>query len=145
MMKKVSNILDQLQFNTCVSEFMIFANHLQSQKNINKDVLKKFIICTNPFIPHLAHELWEVVGEKSELSYETWPFYDNSLLQTDLITIPVQVNGKRRAEINVPPNADDKIVIDIAKGADKAKSFMEGKKIIKEIYVKGKIVNIVVK
>ena len=145
MIKKVSNNLDQLQFNTCVSEFMIFTNHLQSQNNINKDVLKKFIICTNPFIPHLAHELWEAVGETSELSYETWPFYDNSLLQTDLITIPVQVNGKRRAEINVPPNADDKIVLDIAKNADRAKSFIEGKKIIKEIYVKGKIVNIVLK
>ena len=145
MIKKVSDNLEQLHFNTCVSEFMIFTNHLQSQNSINKDVLKTFVVCINPFMPHLAEELWASLGESKELSYENWPFYEKSLLESDTITIAVQVNGKRRTEINVSTNAEEDEVVEKAKSSEKAATFIEGKEIVKEIYVKGRIVNIVVK
>ena len=145
MIKKVSDNLEQLHFNTCVSEFMIFTNHLQSQNSINKDVLKTFVVCINPFMPHLAEELWASLGESKELSYENWPFYEKSLLESDTITIAVQVNGKRRTEINVSTNAEEIEVLEKAKSSEKAATFIEGKEIVKEIYVKGRIVNIVVK
>ena len=145
MIKKVSDNLEQLHFNTCVSEFMIFTNHLQSQNSINKDVLKTFVVCINPFMPHLAEELWASLGESKELSYENWPFYEKSLLESDTITIAVQVNGKRRTEINVSTNAEEDEVLEKAKSSEKAATFIEGKEIVKEIYVKGRIVNIVVK
>ena len=145
MIKRVSDNLEQLHFNTCVSEFMIFTNHLQSQNSINKDVLKTFVVCINPFMPHLAEELWASLGESKELSYENWPFYEKSLLESDTITIAVQVNGKRRTEINVSTNAEEDEVLEKAKSSEKAATFIEGKEIVKEIYVKGRIVNIVVK
>ncbi|MDD9879294.1 MAG: leucine--tRNA ligase [Candidatus Marinimicrobia bacterium] len=145
MIKKVSDNLEQLHFNTCVSEFMIFTNHLQSQNSINKDVLKTFVVCINPFMPHLAEELWASLGESKQLSYENWPFYEKSLLESDTITIAVQVNGKRRTEINVSTNAEEDEVVEKAKSSEKAATFIEGKEIVKEIYVKGRIVNIVVK
>ena len=145
MIKKVSDNLEQLHFNTCVSEFMIFTNHLQSQNSINKDVLKTFVVCINPFMPHLAEELWASLGESKELSYENWPFYEKSLLGSDTNTIAVQVNGKRRTEINVSTNAEEDEVLEKAKSSEKAATFIEGKEIVKEIYVKGRIVNIVVK
>ena len=145
MIKRVSDNLEQLHFNTCVSEFMIFTNHLQSQNSINKDVFKTFVVCINPFMPHLAEELWASLGESKELSYENWPFYEKSLLESDTITIAVQVNGKRRTEINVSTNAEEDEVLEKAKSSEKAATFIEGKEIVKEIYVKGRIVNIVVK
>jgi len=145
MIKNISDNLDQLHFNTCVSEFMIFTNHLQSQNSINKDVLKTFVVCINPFMPHLAEELWASLGESTELSYEKWPSYNESMLESDIITIAVQVNGKRREEINISKDADEESVLNMAKSADKAATFIEGKEIVKEIYVKGRIVNIVVR
>jgi len=145
MIKNISDNLDQLHFNTCVSEFMIFTNHLQSQNSINKDVLKTFVVCINPFMPHLAEELWASLGESTELSYEKWPSYNESMLESDIITIAVQVNGKRREEINISKDADEESVLNMAKSADKAAIFIEGKEIVKEIYVKGRIVNIVVR
>ena len=96
MIKKVSNNLDQLQFNTCVSEFMIFTNHIQKLETINKDIVRSFIILINPFMPHLAQELWELTGESSELTFEEWPTYDKELIISDEIIIPIQINGKRK-------------------------------------------------
>ena len=96
-------------------------------------------------MPHLAEELWASLGESKELSYENWPFYEKSLLESDTITIAVQVNGKRRTEINVSTNAEEDEVLEKAKSSEKAATFIEGKEIVKEIYVKGRIVNIVVK
>tara|TARA_Y100000590_G_scaffold17598_1_gene21050 strand:- start:3839 stop:6256 length:2418 start_codon:yes stop_codon:yes gene_type:complete len=145
MIKKISDNLDQLHFNTCVSEFMIFTNHLQFQNSINKNVLKTFVICINPFMPHLAEELWSSLDESTELSYENWPSYEESMLESDMITIAVQVNGKRREEINVSKYADEESVLNMAKTTDKVVSFIQGKEIVKEIYVKGRIVNIVVR
>ena len=145
MIKKVSNNLDQLQFNTCVSEFMIFTNHIQKLEAINKDTVRSFIILMNPFMPHLAQELWELTGEISELTFEEWPTYDKELIVSDEIIIPIQINGKRRSEIAIAAEQSETEVIDKAKADDKIASYLNNTTIIKEIYVKGKILNIVIK
>ena len=144
MIKKVSENLDKLHFNTCVSEFMIFTNHIQKLDEINRELIKTFIILINPFIPHLAQELWELIDENNELSYEPWPKHDNQLTQLDYIKIAVQINGKRRSEIDITPNDSESEVIIKAKNDDKIAAFIDGKDIIKEIYVRQKIVNIVI-
>ena len=145
MIKKVSNNLDQLQFNTCVSEFMIFTNHIQKLEAINKDTVRSFIILINPFMPHLAQELWELTGENSELTFEEWPTYDKELIVSDEIIIPIQINGKRRSEIAIAAEQSETEVIEKAKADDKIASYLNNTTIIKEIYVKGKILNIVIK
>ena len=145
MIKKVSNNLDQLQFNTCVSEFMIFTNHIQKLETINKNTVKSFIILMNPFMPHLAQELWELIGERAELTFEEWPTYDNELIVSEDIVIPIQINGKRRSEITISLDESEAKVVEKAKSDDKIISYLKNTTIIKEIYIKGKILNIVIK
>ena len=101
MIKKISDNLDQMQFNTCVSEFMIFTNHIQKLDSINIDTIRSFIIIMNPFMPHLAQELWELIGETNELTYQGWPDYDKDLVISDEIVIPIQINGKTRLVIEI--------------------------------------------
>jgi leucyl-tRNA synthetase len=144
MIMRVSNNLDQLHFNTCVSEFMVFTNHLQTLSNINYESLKTFIIILNPFIPHLAEELWELLNQKNELSYVKWPTVEEKYLINDEVSIPVQINGKRRSEITISLNFSKDDVLKAAKSDIKVSSYIKGKEIIKEIYVEGRIVNIVV-
>ena len=145
MIKKVSNNLDQLQFNTCVSEFMIFTNHIQKLETINKNTVRSFIILINPFMPHLAQELWELIGERAELTFEEWPTYNKELIVSDDIVIPIQINGKRRSMITVSAGESEAKVIEKAKSDDKIISYLKNTTIIKEIYIKGKILNIVIK
>ena len=145
MIKKISDNLDQMQFNTCVSEFMIFTNHIQKLDSINIDTIRSFIIIINPFMPHLAQELWELIGETNELTYQAWPDYDKDLAISDEIVIPIQINGKRRSEILISANESESEVISKAKSDDKIASYLKNTTIIKEIYIKGKILNIVIK
>ena len=145
MIKKISDNLDQMQFNTCVSEFMIFTNHIQKLDSINIDTIRSFIIIMNPFMPHLAQELWELIGETNELTYQAWPDYDKDLAISDEIVIPIQINGKRRSEILISANESESEVISKAKSDDKIASYLKNTTIIKEIYIKGKILNIVIK
>ena len=145
MIKKVSNNLDQLQFNTCVSEFMIFTNRIQKLETINKNTVRSFIILINPFMPHLAQELWELIGERAELTFEEWPTYDKELIVSDDIVIPIQINGKRRSVITVSAGESEAKVLEKAKSDDKIISYLKNTTIIKEIYIKGKILNIVIK
>ena len=145
MIKKVSDNLDQMHFNTCVSEFMIFTNYLQKLDSINIETVKSFIIIMNPFMPHLAQELWELIGETNELTYQAWPEYDKDLIISDEIVIPIQINGKRRSEITISVEQSEDEVIKKAKLDDKIASYLKNTTVIKEIYIKGKILNIVIK
>ena len=145
MIKKVSNNLDQMHFNTCVSEFMIFTNHIQKLESININSIKSFIVIMNPFMPHLCQELWEMAGQTSELSYVEWPKYDENLAKSDEVIIPIQINGKRRSEISINLDMSKEKVIDMAKSDAKIISHIKNATIIKEIYIPGKIFNIVIK
>ena len=145
MIMKVSENLENLHFNTCVSEFMIFTNHIQKLDKINIELVKTFIILINPFMPHLAQELWELIGETDELSYQNWPSYDKNVAQQDIITIAVQINGKRRSEIEITRNQTENDVITKAKADPKVSTYLKNSEIVKEIYIKEKILNIVIK
>jgi len=145
MIKRVSENLDKLQFNTCVSEFMIFTNHIHTLESINIEILKSFIVLINPFIPHVAQELWELINQSEELTFSQWPSYDETLIQTDTMKLAVQVNGKRRSEIEVNVDSGEADIIKTAKQVDKVIPFIDGKEMIKEIYVKGRLVNLVVR
>ncbi|NLF58766.1 MAG: class I tRNA ligase family protein, partial [Candidatus Hydrogenedens sp.] len=95
--------------------------------------------------PHLAEELWERLGHTATLAYEPWPVWDEAVLAEDSIEIPVQVLGKLRGKVTVPADADQAAILAAAKTDPKIMPFLEGKTIVKEIYVPGKMVNLVVK
>ena len=145
LIKKITENLERLQFNTCVSEFMIFVNHLTKQPTISKSTVETFTIILNPFMPHLSEEIWSSLGKNSELTFSSWPKFNPNLVKLDMRTIGVQVNGKRRSEIEIYDEDSESTVLKKAKDDKKVLSHIEGKVIIKEIYIKNKIVNIVVK
>ena len=145
LIKKITENLERLQFNTCVSEFMIFVNHLTKQPAISKSTVETFTIILNPFMPHLSEEIWSSLGKNSELTFSSWPKFNPNLVKLDMRTIGVQVNGKRRSEIEIYDEDIESTVLKKAKDDKKVLSHIEGKVIIKEIYIKNKIVNIVVK
>ena len=145
LIKKITENLERLQFNTCVSEFMIFVNHLTKQPAISKSTVETFTIILNPFMPHLSEEIWSSLGKNSELTFSSWPKFNPNLVKLDMRTIGVQVNGKRRSEIEIYDEDNESTVLKKAKDDKKVLSHIEGKVIIKEIYIKNKIVNIVVK
>ena len=109
------------------------------------DVQRNLVLLLAPFAPYLAHELWEMLGEKGSLLKASWPKYDAALAKEEEIEIPVQVNGKLRGLIVVPADANEEFVIERALGDDKVKSFIAGKQIVKKIFIPGKLLNIVVR
>ncbi|AHB40216.1 TPA: leucine--tRNA ligase [candidate division WWE3 bacterium] len=150
MVKKVTGMCEDLKMNTCVSEFMIFANAAKKTPSISAAQWKGYIKMLAPFIPFVAEELWhEINGFKSwdkrnSVHLQDWPKYNPSKLAESTIIIPVQVNGKVRAEIEVAPNADEQTIAELLKNnADITKS-LDGRQIRKIIYIKGKIVSLVV-
>ena len=96
-------------------------------------------------MPHFSQELWELMGESSELTCEDWPKYDKSFILQDEITIAVQLNGKRRSEINISKDEDESSVLDKARSDEKIIAFIGDMEVVKEIYIKDKIVNLVIK
>jgi len=96
-------------------------------------------------MPHISSELWVLIGKDRELTFEEWPVYDSALIQSDTIKLAVQINGKRRDEIEVALDADELTILKIAKKSEKVLNFISGKELVKEIYVKGRLVNLVVR
>jgi leucyl-tRNA synthetase len=142
---KVTNDLENMRFNTAISQMMILSNHLQGLDIINIETLKTFLLLLNPFIPHMAEELNEQINAFGSLSYTTWPEFDVELAKEDLITIAIQVNGKLRGNLQVPAETDNKTLKTEAAKVDGVRKHLEGKNIIKEVLVPGRLVNFVVK
>ena len=164
--KKVTEDLDGLRFNTAISALMVFINEAMTWETRPVAVLRDFLILLQPFAPHLAEELWSklstvhspqsTVGATDvrrtvdcgpwtvDLAYAPWPKFDPTLLVEDTLEIPVQVNGKLRDVIRVPANATPADLEAAARSAEKAQPFLAGKTIRKVIIVQRKLVNIVV-
>ena len=142
--KKVTEDYDNLRFNTAISALMIFVNHCYKAGKVSNDTAKTFTLLLAPMAPHIAEELWELLGGKKTLTYETWPKYNADLAKDDTITVAVQVNGKLRATLEVEPTITQDEILAMAKGDENVSKFLVGS-IVKEIYVPGKIVNFVVK
>jgi leucyl-tRNA synthetase len=143
--KKVTEDIEGFKLNTAVSAMMILLNELDKEKNITRDVYEKFLLILSPFAPHLCEELWHGLGNKDSIFKQDWPKYDSKLIIDDKIEVVVQVNGKVRDKIEMDTDISEKDAIKKAKDSEKVKKWLEGKIVVKEIYVGGKLVSLVVK
>ncbi|MDY4813705.1 MAG: leucine--tRNA ligase [Ruminococcus sp.] len=144
--KKVGEDIENIKFNTAIAALMALMNDISAVGNINKKEYAIFTILLNPFAPHITEEVWEscslgdgIVAEQS------WPLFDESKCKEEQIEIVVQVNGKIKAKLMIPADAEQSEAISLAKADENVKKAVDGMNIIKEIYVKGRLVNIVVK
>ncbi len=148
--KKVNeDIVREYQFNTAIASIMELLNELQSYKEKNPKVLREsfenLVLLLSPFTPFISDELWRILGNEGYTVQQQFPVPDEEALIETTKEIPVQVNGKVRATITVPADADEELVKQVALENENVKKWIEGKNIIKVIFIKGKILNIVVK
>ncbi len=144
--KKVTEDIESMKFNTAIASVMTLLNTIYDNGKINRAELKSLLLIVNPFAPHITEEMWERQGFGKMLASDgVWPEFDEEKCVDDTVEIAVQINGKIRAKINVATDISDSDAISAAKQDEKVKAEIEGKNIIKEIYVKGRLVNIVAK
>jgi leucyl-tRNA synthetase len=141
--KKVTEDLDGMRFNTAIAAMMELVNHLTKLERRPKSSLESLALLLAPFAPHLAEELWGALGHANTLAYEPWPTFDDSLLKEDAIEVPVQVNGKLRGKVIVPADVDENALKQAAFADERIAALLTGKKIRKVIIVPRKLVNIV--
>jgi len=139
--KKVTNDYETLNFNTAISQMMIFMNVVAKVENFPREYAEGFVKLLNPICPFMTEELWQELGHNNTIAYENWPTYDESKMVETSVEIPIQVNGKLRAKINVSVDAKEDAIK--SKALEEVKSYVENgyKKII---YIPGRIFNIVV-
>lgn len=143
--KKVTDDFEALAFNTAISQLMIFMNAAYKAGKCPKEYAEGIIKMMSCITPHVCEEMWQKLGHNDTIAYEPWPVYDEKELVVDTIEIAVQINGKVRGKINVGVDEDQDSAIAKAKANSDVAAAIEGKNIVKEIYVKGRIVNIVAK
>ena len=144
--KKVGEDIENIKFNTAIATLMALINDISNVKSINKEELRVFSILLNPFAPHVTEEVYEACKLGNGILAEAeWPEYDESKCVDESVEIVVQVNGKIKAKLNIPVDADKDAVLDLAKNDENVKKAVDGMKIIKEILVPKKLVNLVVK
>ena len=143
--KKVTGDFETLGFNTAISQMMIFVNACYKNATFPKAYAEAFIKMLSCICPHIGEEMWSILGHGESLAYEPWPAWDEEKIKEDTIQIPVQVNGKVRATVEIGVDEEQASVLEKAHAMKNVQSFLDGRTIVKEIYVKGRIVNIVVK
>jgi leucyl-tRNA synthetase len=143
--KQVTNDIQQLQFNTGIARMMEFTNYFTKQSVRPRSVMEKFVLILAPFAPHIAEELWRLLGHDSTLAYEPWPVYDEALTKDAEVEIPVQILGKLRGKVVVPAGSDQAAIVAAALDDERIASLLAGKEVVKTIVVPGKLVNFVVK
>ena len=143
--KKVSQDTETLNFNTAISQMMVFVNELNKLETVPKKTLEILALLMSPYTPHIAEEMWTLLGHEPSISKETWPTWDEKKCLDDEVEIVVQINGKLRSRIMMPHNAERDAVLEAVRNDEKTKQWTEGKTIVKEIVVPNKLVNIVVK
>ena len=141
--KKSTDDLEELRFNTVVSQLMIFVNHLLSLNELDKKVLHQFLILLNPLAPHISEELNEKLGYEP-ISSLKWPIYDEHLLSEDTVTLAIQFNGKTRGTINVLQDNKEEDVLVMVRKTTFGKKYLKSRNVIKTIYVPGRIMNIII-
>ena len=145
-MKKVTQDVESMAFNTAISALMVYTNHLQSLKDkVPLEAAKNLALMISPFAPHLGEECWSMLGNTESLAYQQWVSFDESLCIDDKISMGVQVNGKTRGDISIAKDADQDTAMTLARELKTVQNQLDGKNIQKIIYVPGRILNIVVK
>ena len=145
LIKKVTEDIDNMKFNTAIAAMMAMINTVYEVGSITKTELVTLSKLLAPFAPHVAEEVYELMGESGLVSLSTWPEYDEAKTVDDAVDMPVQINGKVRAVVSIPTGADKDTVLSIVKADEKIKAAILDKTVVKEIVVPGKIINIVVK
>lgn len=150
--KKVTEDISQkYQFNTAISSVMELVNTMYTYKyhsnddGLSKQVYETIVLLLSPFTPHLCEEIWNNLGHSDCVSIAKWPNYDEKYIKQDTIEVPVQVNGKLKGKVNIDVSADEQTVKNIVLSDEKLKTIFDGKNIVKFIYVKNKIINVVIK
>ena len=143
--KKVTNDYENMYYNTAISQMMIFINSASKEDVIPKEYAEGFVKLLNPVAPHITEEIWNRFGHSNTITYEAWPTYDETKLVEDTVEIPVQINGKVRTTISISAGASQDDVKNTVHQNSNIQSQIDGKTVVKEIYVKNKIYNIVVK
>lgn len=143
--KKVSEDIENLKFNTAIATMMALLNDITATKSINKAEFRTLLILLNPFAPHITEELYQIAGFEGVLNQQEWVSYDEALCVDQTVEIVVQINGKIKSKLTIPVGAEKDTVLDMAKSDEKISSLIEGKNVIKQIYVPNKLVNFVAK
>lgn len=143
--KKVTNDYETMNFNTAISQMMIFVNLANKEEVLPLEYAEGFLKLLNPVAPHITEELWSEMGHTETITYSTWPTFDEAKTQEDTISLPVQINGKLRANVEIEKDEDQESVKQKVHNNDKIQAQIEEKQIVKEIYVQNRIYNIVIK
>jgi leucyl-tRNA synthetase len=139
--KKVTEDIEHLRFNTAISQMMVFTNEMTKLERRSRSVIEPFVLLLAPFAPHLAEELWALLGHRPSVSQQRWPEFDPALTVSDRLTIPIQINGKLRGKIEVGVEAARQEVEALAR--EEAAEWLQGKEVRKVIYVEKKLINFV--
>ena len=145
VIKKVSEDIESLKFNTAIATMMALLNEISAIGTINKKEYRDLLIMLNPFAPHITEEIYQALGFKGMLNEQEWVKYDESLCVEEMMEIVIQINGKLRSKLTVAVDTDKDEIIAMAENDEKIKEMTAGKNIVKKIYVPNKLVNIVVK
>ncbi len=143
--KAVTDDVDGLRFNTAIARMMEFTNYFTKLDRRPRSAMEQLVLLLAPFAPHMAEELWALLGHRETLAYEPWPTFDDAALVEDSIEVPVQVNGKVRGKVTVANGADEAAMLSAAKADEKIAAQLAGKQIIKQQVVRGPLVFFVVK
>jgi leucyl-tRNA synthetase len=143
--KKVSVDIENLAFNTAVSAMMILVNAWTVEKGVNRDNFKKFVLLLAPFAPHLAEELWQVLGETGSVFKQAWPEYNQELARDERVKLVVQINSKLRETLELAADMDEMAVKEAAMASEKVAKWLGGQEIVKVVFVKNRLINFVVK
>ncbi len=145
LIRKVSEDIEAMKFNTAIAAMMEFVNVCFKASHVTVDQAERFVTVLSPFAPHLAEELWERLGHDASIAFEAWPSFDEAMLASESVELPVQINGKVRSKISVPAEASQDEVLAAALADERIAELVEGKHIVKQIVVPGRLVNLVVK
>ena len=141
---KVTDDIESMRFNTAIAALMEFTNAANKWRTLPRAIAEPFTLVLAPLAPHIAEELWSILGHSETLAYEQWPDVDERYLINETVTIAVQVNGKMRGRIEVAADAAETDVLAVAKADENVARHLDGMSIKREIYVPGRIVNLVV-
>ena len=143
--RAVTEDFDTLGFNTAIARMMEFVNFFTKQSQRPISIMRQFVLLLSPMAPHIAEELWQLLGGRTTLAYESWPTFDPALTVDESVEIPVQISGKVKAKIHVPADATREQLQQIAEQDDKVQLLLSGKQVVKTIVVPGRLVNFVAK
>ena len=145
LIKKVSEDIEVFSYNTSIPAFMIAVGELAQQKCTSREVLQQVVVLLAPFAPHIAEELWHMLGNSTTVCDAQWPQYDEQYLKEDSQTLSISFNGKTRFTLEFPADASKEYIQETTLASEQAQKYLEGKQVVKVIVVPGRIVNIVIK